>query len=456
MTIQSPDVLVIGAGTAGAATAARLAEGGCSVVLADRRPAAMAGARWINAVPGWLFDKAAVARPAPPEQVRAGNTHASVLTDDLGRVFTVVTSDPGLHVDMVLLTRRLQQRAMDAGVTFLQGRVADIDLNPQSERLEGVTLALAKTHTATTIRPRLTVDASGAAATLRRRVPALADACPTPTPTDICLAAQYQHRITDPAGAQDFLAAHKASPGDNVTRMGPVGGYSILMINVSEDLTEVGVLSGSIPADGVPSGQAIVDRFCAQTPWLGQRLAGGQAPIPLGQPYTHITAEGVALVGNAANQVYALHGSGVGMGLIAARVLADAVTSARDPGDAHALHHYAYQFLRTYGGRLAGSDLFRRYSQTQTRDEISSLLDSGLLGGPMLTAGLLQTPFEADLQSLISVAVGALRHPRLALGLAPTATRILRLQAAFTDYPAHPDPRALDAFDTRLARLRGF
>jgi flavin-dependent dehydrogenase len=467
MTIQSPDVLVIGAGTAGAAAAARLAEGGCSVVLADRRPAEEAGACWINAIPGWLFDEAALARPEPPERVRAAEIHASVLADGHGRVCTVVESDPGLHVDMGSLTRRLQQRARDAGVDFLQGRVTGIEM--ANGRLVAVTLATAKATAKVrdrdhvTIRPRLTVDASGAAATLRRRVPALADACPAPLPRDICLAAQYQHRITDPAGAKAFLEAHKAAPGDNVTRMGVVGGYSILMVNVSEDLTEAGILSGAIPADGVPSGQAIVDRFVARAPWLGQRLAGGRAPIPLGQPCTRLAAPGVALVGNAANQVYALHGSGVGMGLIAARLLADAATAGGDPGDAAALHRYAHRFLRTYGGRLAASDLFRRHSQTLTRDEISALLRSGMVGGPMLAAGLGQTPFEVDPHSLRTLLGGALRHPRLALRLAPLALRLaplalrlLRLQATFDDYPDQPDPHALQAFDARLSRIRGF
>lgn len=452
MTKKTPDVLVIGAGTAGAAVAAHLAEGGREVVLVDRLPAAEAGACWVNAVPGWLFDEAGVARPRPPELERDGGTHRSVLADGQGRICDVVDPDPGLHVHMGPLTRRLQRRAFESGATFLQGRVTDVTL--KAGRLDSVTLATA--DSSTTLRPRLAIDASGAAATLRRRVPALADACPAPRPTDMCLAAQYQHRITDPAGARAFLDSNRLAPGDNFTRTGVVGGYSILMLNVSTELTEVGVLSGSIPADGVPSGQVLVDRFVAETPWVGERLSGGQAPIPLGQPHTHLTAPGVALVGNAANHVYALHGSGVGMGLIAARHLAEAALATDDPGDPQALHQYAHGFLTTYGGRLAASDLFRRYSQTLDADEIAELLGSHLVGGPMLASGLTQKPFEADLQSLLTLATGTLRHPWLALQVAPLALRMMTLQAAFAGYPDRPDPAALRRFDHRLRRLRGF
>ncbi len=41
------------------------------------------------------------------------------------------------------------------------------------------------------------------------------------------------------------------------------------------------------------------------------------------------------------------------MGLIAARLLADAATATDDPGDAAALHRYAHRFLGTYGGLQA-------------------------------------------------------------------------------------------------------
>jgi hypothetical protein len=287
-------------------------------------------------------------------------------------------------------------------------------------------------------------------------VPQLAEANPEPAQTDVCMAAQYQHEVADRTGAEVFLAEHGARPGECLTLTGVAGGYSILMVNVEEGFGEVGLLSGTIPADGVPSGQQVVDRIARASRWIGERLRGGEAPIPLGQPYTHLWAPGVALVGNAANHVYALHGSGVGMGLIAARLLADEATASNDPGDPAALHRYAVRFLRRYGGRLAGADLFRRLSQTLRRAEISDLLRSGMFGGPMLASGLLQTPFKADAEAVRTILGGALRHPRYAARVAPTASRMLLMEQAFEHYPEAPDPAAVHRFDRRLRMLRGF
>ncbi len=61
------DVVVVGAGTAGAAAAYNLAAVGQRVALVDARPLASAGACWVNAVPDWQFDRANVPRPVAPE-----------------------------------------------------------------------------------------------------------------------------------------------------------------------------------------------------------------------------------------------------------------------------------------------------------------------------------------------------------------------------------------------------
>ena len=452
MTSTTPEILVVGAGSAGAAVAAHLAEQGRSVVLVDRHPPEKAGAHWINAVPPWLFDEAGIAQPEPPECVRPARSHTSVITDAEGHVCAHIAEDPGLHVDMRLLTQRLQRRAMAAGAAFEHGEVVEVGLD--EGRIETVTLR--SVHGERVFLPRLTVDASGLSAVIRRRVPQLAIAYPGPRDTDICQAAQHQYRLADLDGAKAFLEAHGAEPGSNVTYTAVAGGYSILMVSVDETLDHVGVLSGTIPAIGVPDGGAVVDRFVADNPWIGARLSGGRAPIPLGQPCLRLSAPGVALVGNAAGHVYAMHGSGVGLGLVAARLLADTVAAAPDPGHPTVLQRYGARFLRTYGGRLAASDLFRRFSQSLSPAEVSEFMRSGLVNGPIMLAGLKQRPIKAEPQALLTVLRGAKANPRLIAKLGPMASRMLLAEKAFAFYPETGNGVALQRFEHVLRTIRGF
>ena len=67
-------------------------------------------------------------------------------------------------------------------------------------------------------------------------------------------------------------------------------------------------------------------------------------------------------MGDAACQVFPAHGSGIGMGLIAGRMLADAVADAVDPGDEQVLWGYQAAFQHEFGGLLAAFDAFRRMS----------------------------------------------------------------------------------------------
>ncbi|HTN99403.1 MAG TPA: FAD-dependent oxidoreductase, partial [Microthrixaceae bacterium] len=62
------DVVVVGAGTAGANVAYQLADRGLSVALVERRPLASAGAQWHNGVLDWQFERAGLQPAAPPER----------------------------------------------------------------------------------------------------------------------------------------------------------------------------------------------------------------------------------------------------------------------------------------------------------------------------------------------------------------------------------------------------
>lgn len=213
------------------------------------------------------------------------------------------------------------------------------------------------------------------------------------------------------------------------------------------------MLTGSIRALGYPSGAAILRRFVESRPWIGERLYGGQGAIPLRRPYVRLAANGVALVGDAACQVYSAHGSGVGMGLVAARTLAQAIAPCRDPGRPSYLRRYERRFHRRYGGLLAGSDAFRRFSQTLSRDDVEALLRSGLLDAELFAMGLSQKPARFRPTWVLSKIARAVRHPRLAQRLVPTVVRVLALQSLLARVvpPAHSGAARL--FDRALTHL---
>jgi len=442
------DVVVVGGGSTGWAAAGNLARRGLSVVVVDKREGAQGGARWLNLVPEWCFDAAGLARPAPPERWGGAHRGRSFITVAGTRASVRVDQPEGAHVDMRALVERLRDRALAAGARAQRGAVAE---TLGAGRVEAVVL-----DDGTLLHARLFVDASGLAGALRRRVPALAARCPDVAPEDTCSAAEGQYAVRDPEALAAFLAAHGMEPGDGIAFLSIAGGYSTLTLFTEPSLSEIGVLTGSIPAVGAPNGPALLERFVARASWIGERRWGGAGAIPLRRPYATLGASGVALIGDAACQVYGTHGSGVGMGLVAARMLADAVGHATggDPGADIVLDNYTRAFHRAYGGLLAGADAFRRLSQGLERSTVARLLDTGLLDARVLASGMSQRLPAPDLAWLVGRAALALRHARVAARVAPTIARMLTLSPLSRLTPG-PRARTSGPFDALVGRLVG-
>ncbi len=415
------DVVVIGAGSAGAHVALAFAQAGRSVALIDKRPRGKTGARWVNMVPRRLFDQARLPAPGPSElvHVRAG----TFVMIPPGGEHTVRGKSDGrfLHVDMRRLIDRLLGAASDRGVELRQaqltrvfeerGRVSGVEIEERGRR--------------ETLRARLVVDASGIGGAVRARV--TARAWPAPAPEDRCLAAEFQFRVKDAGALSRLLARYGAEPGDDLAFTSTHGGYSTLTFFTTHDLQQVGVLAGSIPAMGAISGARMVEQTRLEHPFIGEPMFGGRGAIPLRLPYAELSQAGLALVGDAACQVYASHGSGVGIGLVAGRVLADAVAHTDDPGDPRALCRYDHMFHRQHGGLLAASDAFRRYSQRLLPEHTAELVASGLIDPEMFLRVMEQRPNRPSPHELARIARGVRRSPRVAARFAPMAARSLLL-----------------------------
>lgn len=417
------DLFVVGAGTAGATLSLHAASCGLRVLCVDRRPLDEAGARWVNGVGRADFQQAAIDAPSGAE-LRGSDT-AFHLTAGWGPERLTLRGHGVLEVDMRHLVARLQGLAVQRGATLV-GEV----------RVEAVEDGLVRTS-AGSVAADVIADGSGLGGA--RLLPSV----PVPS-TDICAAAQAVHRVGDPAGARAFLDAHRVAENETLCFSGVAGGYSILNVRVAHG--EVGLLTGSIPADGHRSGRRLIADFLAEQPWIGPEVFGGHRPIPLGQPQPVLARDRIARLGDAAGQVFAAHGSGIAAGMVAARMLAEALAYGGGPND------YAVKWMRTHGGLFAAYDCFRRFSQRLSMDELRTLFQSGLIDEASAAAGLAQTlpTLEPDLLARLPGGL-AQAGSQLARSLAATVGRMGALLALYRVYPESGVRRS--AWTRAVARL---
>lgn len=464
MSVEVYDAVVIGAGTAGANAAYQLARQGRRVALVERRVADQGGAQWHNGLLDRHFDEARLDRPIGAERVAANaRVHMRSASPSVGATVPV---SPTVTVDMGLLGRRLRSLAVEAGVEVIDRvRRFEVGLDAEAGRIRSVTLHRTQAETSgatpgTELNLRLNaalfVDASGRRGVLRQQSPALAPWCAPVAVDELCSAADVQLRVHDRAGALRFLDRCGAAPGDAVCFIGLAGGFSTCAVTVSADLETIGVVVGCLANGRYSTGPRMVTALREREPWIGEPIHAGAGVIPLRRPYARFTAPGVAVVGDAACQVFPGHGSGVGLGLIAGTMLADAVVDADDPGDADLLWRgYQAPFHRRYGGMLAAYDSVRRVSTAIGERGVDAMVRGGLVNEFSARTSLDQEWMVPPTSEALHAVGRFVRHPGLARTVAPGLARAEALYRHADRYPLEPSVDDLRTWEQRSERLLG-
>lgn len=475
-------MVVLGAGTAGANAAYQLARRGLDVVLLDRRPAGLAGAQWSNGVLDWQFERAGLEPPVTPERESEAVTTHIVGPD--GTHGVTVHDSPVVRADMRRLGDRLRHLAGSAGVELID-RIGTVEVEHTGGRLTALVVAPGETTSTgrATVdghdddgdhepgdragRPPdgtlrfeapLFVDASGRRGVLRRRSPVLTSWCPEVRGDELCTATDHHLRIADRDGARRFLERHGAEPGETVTMVGLAGGFSTRAIGIDADLDHASVLVGCLANGRYGSGPRLLEDTRRAEPWLGASISGGSGVIPLRRPYARFTAPGLALVGDAAAQVFPAHGSGIGVGLIAGTLLAEAVTApdgSADLGDERRLWAYQAAFQHELGGLLNAFDAFRRMSTALGGKGVARMVRAGLLTEDMARGGLDQRWQTPPPDRVPGMAARLATVPDVAAKMLPLLARGQLLRRTGEAYPDAPDEAALARWDARVTRLLG-
>ena len=426
---MSPDskmaeVVVIGAGTAGAAVALLCAERGMEVLCLERNALDSAGAHWVNDVDPRAFDEAGIARPGDGECLH--QLHAMTVVAGFGPHRVVAHGLELCEVDMTALVARLQSLGRAAGARFMS--------NVEVRGLEADRLDTSEG----TIRAPFVVDASGLNGVRLLDLPRVPR-------NHLCVAAQGVYELANLGAAESFFVEHGGELGETLCFTGFEGGYSILRAGITAG--GLHLLTGSIPARGYRSGKQILDDFVAEHPWIGPRLKGGARAIPIRRPYDLLARGDVASIGDAACQVFPAHGSGIGAGLIAARMLADALAEGKGP------EGYGVRWQRAHGGRFAAYDVFRRVSEDFSLEQLETLIESEIMDPASVSFGLEQSLPSLSPKEMLKKARNAVRAMPLALTLGAMSAKMAAVLALYKAYPS--DPARLERWSGLVSLLFG-
>ncbi len=119
-------------------------------------------------------------------------------------------------------------------------------------------------------------------------------------------------------------------------------------------------------------------------PVIGNKVSGGDVifEIPVRRPLSNLVANGYVLLGDSACMTIPIIGSGIGSGLKAAKMLADAFAAAdKEPFSKKNLYRYQLKFMREIGGKHAAIELVKNKLLSSRGNEIDDLVKSGVMEG---------------------------------------------------------------------------
>lgn len=348
---RSAEVVVVGGGPAGAATAWWLARAGIGVVVLDkaRFPRPKPCSEYMSPQASRLLEEMGVLGEV--ERAGAAQLAGMVIRAPNGALIRGVFAgahrwrghrDRGLSLQRTLLDPILLDAARRAGARVVEGaRVQDVVLD-QAGRASGVSLANSD-GTTTTLPARLVVGADGLRSVVARR---LGLTRMSRFPRRIALVAHY----AGIAGIGELGEMH-------VEREGYLG-----VADVGNGLANVAVVIPASRADELSAGtEAFLERWIASRPQLRDRFAGARRATPLRTtgPFASRArrgwAPGAALVGDAADFFDPFTGEGIYAALRGGELLAPyavAALAARSPlGERTALEAYDRARRHEFGGK---------------------------------------------------------------------------------------------------------
>lgn len=422
---DTADVVVVGAGTAGAVAARRVAASGARVLVVERQRASDIGRKICgNAITGdgIAAIQKRVSPPAGPEIAMRVAAGVLVLPD---RRTTLDIPGTGVILNRLVFGQRLLRDALAAGAELVDG----CSCVGWADRSAGRIRVRMHDGKDAEVTAGIVIDATGYRALLARDGgPSHDDAL---TRAEVGIGYREIAPVTEPF-QKPVRATVVLSPE------GAPAGYG-WVFPMGDRLVNVGV---GAPLMG--TAQTIKEAFARfrerpDGPRLLPPIDAGSGLLPLRPPLASMVGDGFMAVGDAACQTNPLHGGGIAPSIIGGAMAGEVAARALGRGtpSTEALWPYNVAFMREIGAVHAAHDVLRRFLVGLPPRDLTFLTTvlwragaAGALAGP--------TPRLA-LPDAMRLLASASARPGLALALARIGRLMDSARRLYEDYPESPD-----------------
>jgi digeranylgeranylglycerophospholipid reductase len=423
------DLLVVGAGSGGCLTSFTAAKAGLKVGLIDCKPEDKIGDKVCgDAIAGHHFKRLGISAPSKGLDFDSEVKGVKVISPDQSISFKIDGPDvSGCVIDRFRFGQRLLKSAIDSGAEF-QDSMLVIEPLTEEGYVKGVIAKNLKSGQKEDYRAKVTVDASGIASVLRSRLPEGFDIEREVSKRDLMACyREIRGNVDLEEGYCQIYLNQSVSPG----------GYFWLFPR-SGGTVNVGLGIQAIIKDSHPKTQLY--KHVLQMPLLkdSKLLNGGGGYVPTRRPLDCFVENGLMIVGDAACLVNPIHGGGIGpsmfSGKLAGEISSDAIT--RDDVSRKGLWQYNIDYMKGYGAKQAGLDIFRIFIQEITNDE----LNYGMKNKLVKESDILRASMDGDLKlSITDKAERAFRNIRrleFLIKLREVSKKMRRMKKHFLNYPS--------------------
>ena len=438
-------MIVVGAGTGGCLAAKTVADAGLDVCLVDRKRKEEIGEKVCgDAIGKHHFDDLGLEYPEG-EELERRMIGVRIHSPDRENVWEVKDERLyGFIINRRLFGQRLLRNAVDAGATLLESTHA---LEPiiKDHFVTGVSAKNLKTGGKVRLLSQVVVDASGYSAVLRKRLPLEMGVQSRINIEDVVVVyreiRELKEQVAEPNFCEIYLSQEWAP-----------GGYSWFF---AEGGKKANAGLGVAMSKDFPNPK---DQFYENV--LSMPMFEGSSVIDAGtwydptrRPLECMTGNGIVIVGDAACQVNPIHGGGIGPSMRGGACAGETIVEAIEKGDVsrEGLWAYNIRYMRSYGAKQAGLDVFRLLLQGLGDEGLNYVMKHRLITeGDLLEASMGGDAHINVTEKTIRVFRG-LRKLGLLNKLRAAANLLKRVRRHYENYPA--SPQGFDAWRRKAREM---